>query len=88
MGVILKKSYKKKRDLITKKLLKNNIQTRNFFYPMHKQKIFKKLKIFNKNQKFPISELLSERGFYLPSGLGISNKEIDFVCEKVNKIIN
>ena len=30
-GILLKKDYKKKRELITKQLLKNNIQTRNFF---------------------------------------------------------
>ena len=26
-------------------------------------------------------------GFYLPSGLALTNKEIDFICDKVNKII-
>ena len=87
-GVLLKKNYRIKRNIITKKLFRNNIQTRDFFFPMHKQKILKKMKIFNKRDKYPVSEYLGARGFYLPSGLGIKNKEIDFVCEKVNKIIN
>ncbi len=86
-GVLLKRNYKYKRDLITKKLLKNNIQTRNFFYPMHKQSILQKKGIFRKNLKFPNSEYLSKNGFYLPSGLALTNKEIDIICEKVNKII-
>ena len=45
-GILIKKNYKLKRDEITKKLLKNNIQTRNFFHPMHKQSILLKRGIF------------------------------------------
>ena len=47
-GILIKKNYKLKRDEITKKLLKNNIQTRNFFHPMHKQSILLKRGIFKK----------------------------------------
>ena len=71
-----------------KKLNKNKIQTRNFFYPMHKQSIFKKMKIFNKKKIYPNSEYLSANGFYLPSGIGIKNHEIDHVCKTLNKIIH
>ena len=85
---MLKKNYKLSRDIITRKLLKANVQTRNFFYPMHKQKIFIKKKIFSKGLKFPNSEYLANKGFYVPSGLGITNKEIDLVSAKVNEIIN
>ena len=67
--------------------MKNNIQTRNFFHPMHKQSILLKRGIFKKNSKFPNSEYLAKKGFYLPSGLGLTNKEIDFICAKVNEII-
>ena len=86
-GIILKKNYKLRRDFITKKLLLNNIQTRNFFYPMHKQKIFLQKKIFSKKISMPVAEYLSKNGFYLPSGLGITNKEIDIVSKKINEII-
>ncbi len=86
-GILIKKNYKLKRDEITKKLLEKNIQTRNFFHPMHKQSILLKRGIFKKNSKFPNSEYLAKKGFYLPSGLGLTNKEIDFICTKVNEII-
>ena len=78
-GILLKKDAHISRDQVVKKLLENNIQTRTFFFPMHKQKIFKKMKLFSKKQKFVNAEYLSKNGFYLPSGLGISNSEIDFV---------
>ena len=64
-----------------------NIQTRNFFYPMHKQKIFKKMKLFSKSEKFSNAEYLSKNGFYLPSGLGISNSQIDFVAKTLLNIL-
>ena len=86
-GILLKKNYKFKRDFITRKLLKHNIQTRNFFYPMHKQTILLKKGIFKKNNKFPNADYLAKSGFYLPSGLALTNEEIDFICDKVNKII-
>jgi len=87
-GVIIKKNSKISRDLLAKELFKRNIQTRNFFIPMHKQKIFKKMKLFSKNKKLINSEFLSLNGLYLPSGLGISNKEIDFVAKSLNEILN
>ena len=86
-GVLLKKNANISRDRIVKKLLEKKIQTRTFFFPMHKQKIFKKMKLFPKNKKFVNAEYLSKNGFYLPSGLGISNSEIDFVGKTLIKIL-
>ena len=45
------------------------------------------MKLFNKMQKFKNSEMLSKNGFYLPSGLAISNKEIDVVGNTLLKIL-
>ena len=86
-GVVIKKETKIKRDLIVNKLMLKNIQTRNFFYPMHKQTIFKKMNIFSKKEKCINAEYLSLNGFYLPSGLGIKNHEIDYVAKTLNSII-
>tara|TARA_Y100000590_G_scaffold413886_1_gene510204 strand:- start:374 stop:1519 length:1146 start_codon:yes stop_codon:yes gene_type:complete len=86
-GILLKKKSKISRDLLVKKLNTKNIQTRNFFTPMHKQKIFKKMKIFKGKKSYPNSEYLSKNGLYLPSGLGIKNYEIDYICRVLNKIL-
>ena len=75
------------RNTIVNKLNKRNIQTRNFFYPMHKQKIFKKMKVFSNSVKYKNAEYLSANGFYLPSGLGITNKEIDYVGNTLFKVL-
>ena len=86
-GILLKNNANIPRDQVVKKLLNENIQTRNFFYPMHKQQVFKRMKLFPKKQKFVNAEYLSKSGFYLPSGLGISNSEIDFVGKTLLKIL-
>jgi perosamine synthetase len=86
-GVLIKEKTKNKRDIVMKQLMRKKIQTRTFFYPMHKQKIFKKMKFFSNKEKYPNAEYLSLNGFYLPSGLGIKNYEIDYICETLNKIL-
>jgi perosamine synthetase len=86
-GVLLKKNIGITRDEVVKKLLKNNIQTRNFFFPMHKQTVFKKMKLFSKGKRFKCADNLSKYGFYLPSGLGIKNKEINYVAKTLIKIL-
>ena len=87
-NMLLKGAVSKlKRNKIIDLLAKKNIQTRPFFWPMHKQKIFNKMKLF-KNKKYPNAEYLSKNGFYLPSGLGIKNKEIEYVASTLNNILN
>jgi perosamine synthetase len=85
-GVLLKNSNFKKTKMIQKKLIKKGIDTRNFFWPMHKQKIYKKMKLFL-NQKYPVAEYLANNGFYLPSGLALKNYQIDYICKIINKLI-
>ena len=86
-GVLLKNSLKISKEEIVDKLSKKNIQTRSFFYPMHKQKIFKKIKLFPKKEKFINADFLSKNGFYLPSGLAITNSEIDYVGKTLLSIL-
>tara|TARA_Y100000590_G_scaffold436791_1_gene557778 strand:+ start:1317 stop:2471 length:1155 start_codon:yes stop_codon:yes gene_type:complete len=86
-GILLKNNIKISRDKVVKKLLNKKIQTRSFFYPMHKQKIFIKNKLFSKKEKFTNADFLSNNGFYLPSGLGISNSEIDYVGRTLLNIL-
>ena len=85
-GIYLKQNSKFQRNDIMKKLLKYKIDTRPFFLSMNKQNIFKKLKLFKKI-KMTNSDYLSNNGFYLPSGLGISNQEIIYICKVINFII-
>jgi perosamine synthetase len=56
------------------------IGTRPFFWCMHEQPVFKEMGLF-KEEKYPIAERIARNGFYLPSGLGLSDDEINFVSD-------
>ena len=59
-------------------LVENKIGTRPFFWCMHEQPIFLKLGLFS-NEKYPNAEKIARCGFYIPSGLGLSDNEVSHV---------
>ena len=65
---------------------KYKIGTRPFFYPMHKQPVFNKSGLFL-DVHLPNSEKLYERGFYIPSGLSLSENQINEVSEGLHKVL-
>lgn len=69
------------------RLNKLKIGTRPFFWPMHKQPVFLKMGLF-KGEKYPVAERLATRGFYLPSGLALSEQQIKHVVNSVKSIIH
>ena len=83
---ILIKNKKMTANKLRKKLKKYGIDSRSFFWPMNQQTILKKMKYKFKGT-FKNSEFLSKYGLYLPSGLGTTKKEINFVAEILNKIL-
>jgi perosamine synthetase len=85
-GIVLKKKNSLAKKYI-KILKKEGVECRPFFCPMHLQPVFKKMNLF-KNEKFPVSENLFERGFYIPSGTGTTKKEMQFVINKIKKVFN
>jgi perosamine synthetase len=85
-GLVLKKNSPISLNTLMKKLKKNGIETRNFFWPLHQQPVLKKMGFFKKS-KLPVSEYLSRNGFYLPTGLSITSKQQKYVINKLKKII-
>lgn len=74
----------KNQQEMVKKLTDAKIATRPFFWSMHEQPIFKKMGFFE-NESYPVAEKLARRGFYIPSGLGLSDSEIETVCQIILK---
>ena len=85
VGILIKNKKMTALNL-SKKLLKFGIETRPFFWPMHQQSIFKKLKLF-KNQNYPNSTYLSKYGLYLPSYFLLKKREINKISNVINKIL-
>ncbi len=86
-GIVIKDDHALDAQKAMKELAKMGIGTRPFFWSLHEQPILQKLG-YKTNESFPISERLSRRGFYLPSGLAINEQQIDFVVQKVKNIFN
>jgi perosamine synthetase len=61
------------------------VDTRPFFWPMHEQPVFLKQGLFA-GESYPIAEELARRGFYLPSGLGITEAQIRQVAATVRRV--
>ena len=68
------------------RLEEERIGTRPFFWPMHEQPVFAKMGLF-KNEHHPVAERIARRGFYIPSGLALTNNQIEMVAEAVKKIM-
>ncbi len=83
---MLKDSNKKTAKEVMKELSSYKIGTRPFFYPMHKQPVFNNMGLFT-DDKLINSEKLYEKGFYIPSGLSLSDEQIIEVSEILHKVL-
>ena len=85
--VIINKNLNIDAKKLMKRLIAYGIQTRPFFWPMHKQKVFKEKYKINTSGNYKNSEYISKYGLYLPSSLDIKSNQIKFICDKVNSIL-
>jgi perosamine synthetase len=83
--VLVGKEFGIPRDRLMGKLKERGIDTRTFFIPVHLQPLFKKNKEY-KSLSFPVAEELSQKGFYLPSGLALTDDQIQEVTEAIKVI--
>ena len=81
---LVKKNSKITRGKFCEELKKLGIDTRTYFIPLHSQPVLKRYGF--KNRDFPISTDLAQRGFYLPSGLAITEKQIKKVVDSIKEI--
>lgn len=84
-GFLIHKEFGMSRDELREELSNRGIETRDFFYPMNKQPAFK-----NKGIKitgtYPISEVLSKNGLYLPSSSSLSFIDIRYITNTIKDI--
>lgn len=66
---------------------KNGIETRSFFYPLHKQPSFSYLDQ-NNDSNFPSSIYGYEHGICLPTFPTLRKSQIEYICQTIKKFIN
>jgi perosamine synthetase len=81
-GVVLDDEVPFDAEEAMRRLAVRGIGTRPFFWPMHEQPVLRRLGLFH-NESYPVAERLARRGFYLPSGLALSDQQIQTVAEAV-----
>ncbi len=86
-GILLNKDFGLNAKEIIDKLSESNIGARPFFYPIHKQPVYKNISSM-RNTINPVSENLAEYGLYIPSGLALSHNDISQVSEVINSILS
>jgi perosamine synthetase len=69
-----------------RQLAARGVATRPFFWPLHEQPVLCKMGLFA-GEVHPNAERLARRGFYLPSGLALSDAQIDRVAAAVCEVI-
>lgn len=84
-GILLNRKSMKNAEYLMKLLSQNNIGTRPFFYPMHMQPVLRNMGLF-KNENYPVSENLAEYGFYIPSGLALTEDQINKTAEVLKSV--
>lgn len=67
------------------KLGKEGVATRPFFWGLHEQPVLSKYNV-PKQSSYPVCEKMSRQGFYIPSGLAITEEQIDYVAVVVKNI--
>jgi perosamine synthetase len=62
------------------------VQTRPFFLGMHEQPVFWAHGLF-KGECYPIAERIAKQGLYLPSGLALTNAQLEETCNAVKRVL-
>ncbi len=84
-GLLLDDSLPFESEEAMRRLREAAVETRPFFWPMHEQPVFQKMGLFV-GESYPVAERLARRGFYLPSGVGLSDAQIIRVAEAVQEL--
>ena len=85
-GVVLDKSTGMDALKFADKLKAKGSETRPFFLGMHEQPVFHKMGLF-RNERHPVAEHIARQGLYLPSGLTLTESQLEQVTETIRKVL-
>ncbi len=86
-GLVLNESTGFDAAEFSRLLLAEGIETRPFFLGMHEQPVFRAMGLFS-GQSYPVAERIARQGLYLPSGLTLTETQLESVCQAVEKILS
>jgi perosamine synthetase len=71
---------------MARRLADRGVETRPFFLGMHEQPVFHRMGLFT-DEAYPVAERLARQGLYLPSGVALTDEQIDQVCQAVKEAL-
>jgi perosamine synthetase len=85
-GLVLDESSGLDAPEFAKRLQAGGVETRPFFLGIHEQPVYINQGLF-KGEKFPVAERIARQGLYLPSGVALTELQLDEVCQAVEKVL-
>jgi perosamine synthetase len=86
-GVVLAQESNMDARLLSQELKKRGVETRPFFIGMHEQPVFRKRGLFV-GEQYPVAERIARRGLYLPSGLTLTEDQLEKVCNALREVVS
>ena len=68
------------------RLAQRGIGTRPFFWPMHEPPVLRKMGLFA-GETYPVAERIARRGFYIPSGMALTDAQIDASAQALREVM-
>ncbi|HEV7666696.1 MAG TPA: DegT/DnrJ/EryC1/StrS family aminotransferase [Chloroflexota bacterium] len=85
-GLVLREETGLTADAFAQRLKSAGVETRPFFLGMHEQPVLLERGWFA-GETYPVAERIARQGLYLPSGLSLTEAEIDRVCAAVRETL-
>jgi perosamine synthetase len=85
-GLVLDESRGMLAEEAIRRLAAKGVGCRPFFCPMNKQPVLLRRGLFA-GEAYPVAEQLYAHGFYIPSGLALTDGQIDRVAEAVSEVL-
>jgi perosamine synthetase len=85
-GVVLADDIPFDADEAMARLARRGVGCRPFFWPMHEQPVFRRMGLFG-GERHPVAERIARRGFYVPSGLALTEHQIEAVAAAVKEVM-
>lgn len=85
-AMVLDKSTGMNAEQAMKKLSDMGVGCRPFFFPMHEQPVFLNMGLY-KNESYPVAENIARQGFYIPSGMALTEEQMSFCADAVKKLL-
>lgn len=85
-GVMLDESVPFDAAEAMKRLGQLGVATRPFFWPIHEQPVLKRMGWFA-DESCPVAERMARRGFYVPSGLGVTPEQQQRVAHALRRVV-